>query len=386
MSTISPNMNLPVPTPSVTPGPDWADDVVADMNAIDSHDHTPGKGVPITPDGLDLNADVPLNGNDLTEVRSVNFQAQGSPLAGVADLGCIYVSGADLYYNDEAGNQVRITQGGSVSGSAGTITGLPSGTASASYAAGTFTFQSATSTPANMAVGPVAIGRNAASSKTVTLAPNAAQASNFAITFPAALPASTSVVAIGSTGSLSNLATTGTGDVVLNSGATLASPTLTGASVGLADGTVGVPTLSFTSDTDTGFYRGGANIFNAAAGGTDVCSFSVGGIGVTGSVGASTGLSTAGGGVFLVKVFGPTSLGATTAATLTAPGTVIGVMGWTTRAANVNFSPMVTFQSGTVPTGVYFDGNTAASITSAQIRIANGEASARTYTVVVFYQ
>lgn len=297
MTTISPNMNLPVPTPSVTPGPDWATDVVADMNAIDSHDHTSGKGVAITPDGLNVNADLPMNDHNLTEVRSVNFEAQASPLALAADLGCLYVSGADLYYNDEAGNQVRITQGGSVAGSAGTITGLPSGTAGASYAAGTFTFQSATSTPANMAVGPVAIGRNVASSKTVTLTPNAAQASNFSLTFPAALPASTSMLAVGSTGSLSAVGTTGTGNVVLDT-----APTVTTATVGLADGTLGAPSLSFTSDTDSGLYSSSANVFRAVAGGTDVCSFSVGGLGVTGSVGASAGLSTAGGGVFLVKL------------------------------------------------------------------------------------
>lgn len=185
-TTTTPNMNLPVPVPGTDPGPDWATNIVADMYGIDSHDHSTGKGVPITPDGLSISSDLPFNGNSATTVKSVVFSVQSVPLT---TLGSIYESGVDLYYTDGSGNQVRITQGGSVTGSSGTITGLPSGTASASFAAGTFTFQSATSTPATMAVGPLVIGRSAASSKTVTLAPNAAQAANYNLTFPAAAPA-----------------------------------------------------------------------------------------------------------------------------------------------------------------------------------------------------
>lgn len=208
--TITPNMNLPTPVPSECPGPDWANDIVADMYAIDSHDHTSGKGVQITPDGLDISADLPMGSNNLTEVRSVNFTAQLAPIALSTDLGCIYVSGADLYYNDEAGNQVRITQGGAVTGATGTITGLPSGTASASYSAGTFTFQSATNTPANMAVGPLTIGRNSASPKTVSITPSVSQASNYDITLPISLPASTSFLTIDSSGNMGSVTSVAT--------------------------------------------------------------------------------------------------------------------------------------------------------------------------------
>lgn len=190
---ISPNMNLPIPTTEDT-GPDYVTNNTACLNAIDSHNHVPGQGVQITPDGMDISSDLSIKGNNLTVVKSVNFSAQGSPLAGGADIGCVYVSGKDLYYNDEDGNQVRITQGGNVVGSTGTITGLPSGTASASYSAATFTFQSATATPANMAVGPLIVGANIASSKTVTMSPNTSQSGNYAINFPLALPASTSIL------------------------------------------------------------------------------------------------------------------------------------------------------------------------------------------------
>ena len=215
-TTISPNMGLPVPTVSVDPGPDWAENINSCLSVIDGHGHNPGSGVPVTPNGLNINIDLPFNSNNATLLRSSRYSPQGAPLSAATDIGCVYVSGVDLYYNDSLGNQVRITQSGAVSGSAGTITGLPSGTASAAYAAGTFTFQSATNTPANMAVGPIAIGRNSAASKTVTLAPNAGQASNYSWTFPASLPAATDYVTLDSSGNLSYNTATGTGNVVLS--------------------------------------------------------------------------------------------------------------------------------------------------------------------------
>lgn len=199
-TNISPNMTLPVPVPGEDPGPDWANNYSACMQAIDSHNHSTGQGVPITPDGINVNVDLPMNGNNLTTARSVNFNVQATPLALATDIGCLYVSGKDLYYNDEDGNQVRITTGGNVNAGAGSITGLPSGTASASFAAATFTWRSATNTPANMAVGPLIVGANVANSKTVTISPNVAQPANYAMEFPLALPGATSIMNVDSAG------------------------------------------------------------------------------------------------------------------------------------------------------------------------------------------
>ncbi len=181
-------MNLPVPVPGTDPGPDWATNVVADMYAIDAHNHSTGQGVPISPSGLNINDDLPLNGNNLTLTRSVRFSTQASPLSDATDIGCLYESGVDLYYNDGAGNQVRVTQGGSVVGSPGSITGLPSGTASASFAGATFTWQSATNTPAAMVMGPISIGRAAVSPKFVTISSSSSQVANYSLVTPAAAP------------------------------------------------------------------------------------------------------------------------------------------------------------------------------------------------------
>lgn len=237
-TTISPNMGLPVPVVGTDPGPDWANNINACLSVIDQHNHTSGQGVPIPSAGLNINSDLPFNNNNGISYRSVRFFSQGAPIpASSPDLGCLYVSGADLYYNDENGNQVRITQGGSVTGSSGTITGLPSGTASASYSTGVFTFQGATSTPATMAIGPIVLGQAVASSNTITIAPNSGIAANYNLTLPAAPPASvTSVMTMDTSG---NVGTT-------------AGPTLTGSSIvgptfsGTASGTITGGTYSPT--------------------------------------------------------------------------------------------------------------------------------------------
>src|SRR5271165_1505536 len=115
---ISPNMNLPIPTVGVDPGPDWASNLNSSLTLVDQHDHTPGHGVQITPTGLNINSDLSFAGNNATGLRSTRFAVQSVLIPAVSpDLGELYVSGVDLYYNDVAGNQVRVTQSGGIAGS-----------------------------------------------------------------------------------------------------------------------------------------------------------------------------------------------------------------------------------------------------------------------------
>lgn len=228
----SPNMSMPVPVVSVDPGPDWANNINACLSILDQHNHATGQGVQITPSGLLINTDLTILGNNLIAIRSVRFSPQGAPLSLPADLGCLYEVGVDLYYNDGSGNQIRITQSGAIAGAAGTITGLPSGTASASFSpsgGGTFTFLAATATPANFVIGPVSIGRNASGTKFVMLIPNAAQASDYTLVFPPALPAGVDYATIDASGNISfnSSGSTGSGAVVLST-----SPTFTGTIAG----------------------------------------------------------------------------------------------------------------------------------------------------------
>lgn len=228
-TTLSPNMALPVPTVSEAPGPDWADYINSCMSVIDQHNHTDGSGVPITPAAISMNADLPFNQKNATQVRSIRLFPQTATFSAAADIGCVYEVGVDLYYRDGNANNIRITQSGAVSGASGTITGLPSGTASAVFSAGTFTFQSATSTPAAFRHGPLSIGEQTASPNFVTLQSPTALASSYSLTFPTALPAGVRFVTLDNTGALAvnSTATTGTGGIVLATSPTIVTPTLT---------------------------------------------------------------------------------------------------------------------------------------------------------------
>jgi hypothetical protein len=190
----SANMNLPVPIVGQDPGHQYATDVNSSLTLIDQHDHSPGYGVRITPAGLNISSDLPLNSNNLTLARSVRFSPQTTPISGALDLGCLYESGVDLYYNDGVGNRVRITQAGGVAGSPGSIANLTS-PASASYVAAnqTFVWQSGANIGANMDSASYILRNLSIGSFGLTLSPPAAMAVDFTITLPA-LPAATKLV------------------------------------------------------------------------------------------------------------------------------------------------------------------------------------------------
>ena len=209
MPNTSLNMGLPIPITAVDSGLVWEQSVAAALGIIDGHNHSSGSGTQINPSGIDISTDLGFNSQNATMLRSVRFTAQATPISAPTDLGCLYEVGVDLYYNDGSGNQIRITQGGSVAGSAGTITGLPSGTASAAYSAGTFIFQQATNTAANIDVASVILRNTTANSKGLTLQPPAAMGANYSLTLPS-IPSTNSFMTIDSAGNM------GTGPAVNN--------------------------------------------------------------------------------------------------------------------------------------------------------------------------
>lgn len=112
MST-TPLMNLVLPDVGVTAGPTWATLLNAAMNLIDSHDHSSGKGSRIPTAGLNINADLELNGFNLTEILATVFNSQAGTL-GQTLTSRVYVVGNELYFNDGVGNAVKITNAGAV--------------------------------------------------------------------------------------------------------------------------------------------------------------------------------------------------------------------------------------------------------------------------------
>jgi len=203
---ISPNMNLSIPVVSTTTGPQYAQDVNASLNKIDGHNHTSGQGVQIPSAGLNINANVAMNGFGLTSTSVLNLTSQ----VVVPSSGTIYRNNDDLWYVDGSGANVRITQGGAVavSGAVG-FSGLPFGTAGASYVSGSqkFVFQSATNTAANVDCGSLLIREVAASANAVTLSSPAALAANYTMRLPGALPANTSALLLSAAGDLSTSGT-----------------------------------------------------------------------------------------------------------------------------------------------------------------------------------
>lgn len=341
----SPNMNLPVPIPGVTPGPQWAQDVVSSLNQIDSHNHSFGQGVLIQPNGMNINTDLTFNSNDATLLRTVRFDPQSAPITSAApDVGAIYVSGNELYYNDvSGGNSVKITTNGSVNSGAGSITGLPSGTASASYAGGTFIWQSATNTAANMDAGSYILRNATISSNGLTLQPPPAMAANYAITLPT-LPITTNIMSMDQLGNIAAAIN------VDNSTLQLSANTLAVKSGGIAATQIANATITHTqiaANTITlgnidqtsalpslksqDFTALGSSSFVVPTGSTSIMVFLIGGGGGGGGGRGLTGVANGGGGGGGVNpMFG--TIAATPGETLTV---VVGSAGAGGAANNV---------------------------------------------------
>lgn len=122
--SVTPNMNITLPTPSVTPGPTWADEINTGFDVVDSHDHTSGNGVPIPTAGLALDADLSLNQNSLLEVKSTQMADQVTTL-GPSNVDATYAVNGDLWFNNGAGTPVQITTGNQVNVSSTAL--VPSG-------------------------------------------------------------------------------------------------------------------------------------------------------------------------------------------------------------------------------------------------------------------
>lgn len=200
-TTPSTNMSMPVPIVGQDPGPQWGSDLNSCLTILDAHDHSTGYGVQITPAGMNISSALTFANNPATNVQYLGLFVQSiDPTVN----GTVYYKGSDLYFKDGAANVIRITQAGSVAGATGTITGLPSGTASASYGSSTFVFQSATNTAATIDGRDIILRNSTASSKGLTLSPPAAMGSDIAMTFPT-LPASTLPMAMSAAGAMSTI-------------------------------------------------------------------------------------------------------------------------------------------------------------------------------------
>lgn len=256
-------MNLPVV--SVTPGPEWAQELNDALDLIDDHDHTAGKGRPITSAALNINDDVSVNNNNFTNARSYNMEDQSSPLSGPTDVRSLYAVMGELYYNDSVGNQIQLTLDGAINAtSIGGIGGdYATSTASVTYnsTSKTFFFYQNTNQNAKLDVGDLIIHETVASSNGITLKSPSSLASAYTITLPSALPASTLALQMTNTGQLvpdfihtAQIDPAGLGAAAYAPGSigttALADNSVTAAKIDTAAGLVKITIQSFTAPGD----------------------------------------------------------------------------------------------------------------------------------------
>lgn len=204
----TPSMNLVLPVPTQTIGPQWATELNAALNLVDDHDHTSGKGKQLTQSSLSIDGDFNLASFNLNNVLGVRFVNRQSAVAATGqNVGMVYERQGELYFNDRDGNEVRITLNGSVDVSAtGAITNLTA-PASAEYVVATtrFVFSSDTNIRADGAFGRVLVSDGAtASPNSIGLkAPASAGVTPYDITLPPTVPPAARLLQVNSLGVMS---------------------------------------------------------------------------------------------------------------------------------------------------------------------------------------
>lgn len=157
---ITPFMFLDLPTPTVTLGPAWAEQINEAFETVSEHDHSDGKGTTIKTAGIEINANLDINSWTLFGLKSLQLETQASALTGASNAQSLYSLGGNLYFTSGSGTAVQLTSGGSIVATPGTVESL-------TYTAIT----SDTVIPA--AATYVVLGVNTSAARTITL-PSAA--------------------------------------------------------------------------------------------------------------------------------------------------------------------------------------------------------------------
>lgn len=224
---LSPNMSLPIPGVGTEAGPNYAFDVNSSLTLVDQHDHSPGKGVQITPAGININNTLTFSGNNATNLGNLSFASPGSN----SILQSLYVAPGsepvpinDLFFIDGAGNIIQLTAGGEVNATIASIPGE-------SYAAGTFTWKQGTgsTTPANFDIGGITIRPTiAATSFGVNIIASNSMASLYTLTLPVSQAVSNNAfITTTTSGQLSNVVTVDGSSITINGSNQLVATTQT---------------------------------------------------------------------------------------------------------------------------------------------------------------
>lgn len=209
----TPLMGLDVPTAGAggTQGPDYATDLVAVFDKLDSHDHSVGNGAQIGVAGLTIDADLGIGAFNMQNIRSLRLNNQTVALSDPNDLRNLYSVNGDLYFNDGAANQIRLTAAGALNAaSIGGIGGdYASSTASVSYSDTTkvFSFTQDSGITAKMAFGDILLSENVLSAPAITIRSPVSLGGAYSVVMFTGLPADdlgTNVVSITAAGQLAH--------------------------------------------------------------------------------------------------------------------------------------------------------------------------------------
>lgn len=110
----TPFMELTLPVPTVEIGPAWAIELNAAFELVDAHDHSSGKGVKITPAGINITSDLNFNNFRAFGLKSSKYTDQSSTLSGASNASSVYSFNGDLYWTNGSGVVVQITSGSSI--------------------------------------------------------------------------------------------------------------------------------------------------------------------------------------------------------------------------------------------------------------------------------
>lgn len=110
--TITGPMSLPIPSLTDS-GPDYAQQVNNSLTIVSYHKHdgSASGGSVIDLSQQVCEADLSINSNNLTNVKSLRMLSQPSQLVGAQDVNCLYVNQNDLGFNNSNGIFIPITDG-----------------------------------------------------------------------------------------------------------------------------------------------------------------------------------------------------------------------------------------------------------------------------------
>lgn len=211
MSSTTPLMNLTLPDvgPGGTPGPTYAQNINDDFSTIDSHNHVAGSGALIPVAALNINADLDIGSFNLVNARAVRVDIQPSTLTTANDKNQVYSVLGDLYWNNNSGVAVKITNGTgiNISGVAGFYgdyaqPGVPAA-ATYSNTTKTFTFTQSSGVTAIIAASTYELFRATSGANSINLKSPPVVGASYDFIFPAAAPSVQSTLQISTGGQVS---------------------------------------------------------------------------------------------------------------------------------------------------------------------------------------